>query len=134
MHTGYEIQRSILSQLHEGPSTAHQLWSRQALQTSSYEVGTQITNHFEVLEHTPDRIVVRAGDTPMKRDVRVDDGLFEISARVNDGEGVVEFGLKSVFFQGLGVMAKPPVVPPVAWLHRCYTKVLMETAVKNTVR
>lgn len=68
-----------------------------------------MTDHFEILEHNPDRILVRCGDSPLKTDVRESDGLFEVSARVNKDEGAAEFGLKSVFFQGLGKADKVPL-------------------------
>jgi hypothetical protein len=101
------------------------------LSSSQYDVGTQITDHFEVLEKTPETICVRAGDSPLKRDVRPSDGLFEMSARVKGD--AIEFGLKSVFFQGLGKPEGKPMTPWVEVAHRLYTKVLMETAIWNCI-
>lgn len=74
-----------------------------------------MTDHFEILEHAHDRILVRCGDSPLKTVVRDSDGLFEVSARVNKDEGVAEFGLKSVFFQGLGKADKVPLPGWVVW-------------------
>jgi hypothetical protein len=131
---GYAVQRAYLAKKYEGPSTAHQLWSTRSLRTSTYDVGTQMTDHFEILEHTPDRILVRCGDSPLKTDVRDSDGLFEVSARVNREEGVAEFGLKSIFFQGLGKVDKVPVPGWMVWAHLQYTKLLMETGIRNAMR
>jgi hypothetical protein len=93
-----------------------------------------MTDHFEILEHTLDRILVRCGDSPLKRDVRDSDGLFEVSAHMNSDEGVVEFGLKSVFFQGLGKTDKVPLPRWAVWAHLQYTKLLMETGIRNAMR
>ncbi|KAK2746876.1 hypothetical protein FQN55_005362 [Onygenales sp. PD_40] len=128
---GYAFQRSYLAHKYETPRTAHQLWSTSQLRTSTYPVGTEITDHFNVVEHTPSRIIVRCGDTPLDRGVRSSDGLFEISANIKKEEGVAEFTLKSVFYQGLGEAENEPMPKPIVWLHRQYTKLLMETAVSR---
>ena len=93
-----------------------------------------MTDHFEILEHTPDRILVRCGDSPLKTDVRDVDGLFEVSARVNRDEGVAEFILKCVFFQGLGKADKVPMPGWMIWAHLQYTKLWMETGIRNAMR
>ena len=69
----------------------------------------------------------------MKQDVRDSDGLFELSAVVKKDEGIAEFGMKSVFFQGFGKAVGAPMSAPVEFLHRQYTKLLMETAIQNVV-
>lgn len=133
---GYAYQRRFLEKKYRGPDTASQLWDRQALKTSSYPVGTQITDHFEVVAKTPTSIIVRCGDSPRKLDVRESDGLFEMMAEVKQAEGVVEFGLKSVFYNGLAQAdkeGKGPMTPWIQWLHAQYDKVLMETALRGSV-
>ncbi|RAK77654.1 uncharacterized protein BO72DRAFT_447804 [Aspergillus fijiensis CBS 313.89] len=137
---GYAYQRRYLSKKYESPATATDLWTREQLRSATYEVGTRITDHFEVVEKTPERIVVRCGDSPRKTGVRDSDGLFEISAVVKPEEGVAEFGLKSVFFKGTkndtgadGAGA-PPMPAHVFWLHKQYTKLWMETGVRNVLR
>ncbi|EAU37806.1 conserved hypothetical protein [Aspergillus terreus NIH2624] len=131
---GYAFQRAYLARKYQGPDTAAQLWSRDELRASSYDVGTLITDHFEVVEKTADRIVVRCGDSPRKQGVRESDGLFEMSAVVKPDEGVAEFGLKSCFFQGLGKAEAPPMPPHIVWLHKQYTKLWAETAIRNVLR
>ncbi|EEH39165.1 hypothetical protein PAAG_01627 [Paracoccidioides lutzii Pb01] len=131
---GYAIQRFYLTRTHKGPETSHQLWSKSQLRESTYPVGTEITDHFNVVEHAPSRIILRCGDSPLKRDVRTTDGLFEVSANINQEEAVAEFGLKSLFYQGLGKTDKEPIPRPIVWLHHIYTKLLMETAVRRLTR
>ncbi|KAI9641292.1 hypothetical protein NHQ30_010093 [Ciborinia camelliae] len=131
---GYKYQRHYLSQKYENhTTTSHQLWTPRALQTSTYEPGTQITDHFEVVSKTPTSIIVRCGDSPLKTGVRESDGLFEMSARIDRDEGVAVFELKSVFFKGTGTESKGPMPPHVEFAHRLYTKLWMETAVKNCI-
>jgi hypothetical protein len=133
-HIGYAYQRSYLEKKYKNDTTtAHQLWSRDELKASNYDVGTQITDHFEVVSKTPDSIVVRCGDSPLKTGVRDSDGLFEMSTAINKEEGVAEFRLKSVFYKGVGTATEKPMPPHIEFLHRLYTKLWMETAVQNVV-
>ena len=131
----YDIQRHYLSLKYRNTTTtSHQLWTRPALLESTYEPGTQITDHFEVLTKTPTSIIVRCGDSPLKREVRADDGLFEMEAEVNMEKGYAEFRLKSVFYQGMGKAEGPPMGPFMWWAHKMYTKGMMEGAVRNVKR
>jgi hypothetical protein len=132
--SGYIPQRAYLARKYKSPETADQLWERKDLLNSTYEVGTIITDHFQVLEKTEDRIVVRCGDSPRITEVRPSDGLFEMSAVIKQEEGVAEFTLKSCFYQGLGKSESEsgPMPAYMEWLHRQYTKLWMETAVQKT--
>ena len=136
--TGYAYQRQYLEKKYRSdPITKDHLWDTKDLATSTYEVGTKITDHFEVVSKTNDSIIVRCGDSPRNAGLRASDGLFEMSAHVDKDEGTVEFGLKSVFFNGLGT--KPdggnkvsgPMSPWIQWLHQQYDKILMESAWRN---
>jgi hypothetical protein len=132
--SGYAYQRRYLEKKYKNTTTtAHQLWSPEQLKTSTYDVGTQITDHFEVVSKTPEAIVVRCGDSPLKRDVRDSDGLFEMGVVVKRDEGVAEFRLKSVFYKGLGKADGKPMPEHIEFLHRLYTKLWMETAVRNVM-
>ncbi|TVY38618.1 hypothetical protein LCER1_G008841 [Lachnellula cervina] len=133
--TGYAYQRHYLSKKYQNTTTtAHQLWTRPELATSSYDVGTQITDHFEVVSKTPEAIVVRCGGSPLEQGVRASDGLFEMGVQIKKDEGVAEFRLKSVFYTGLGKAEGPPMPAHVFFAHKLYTKLWMETAVGNVVR
>lgn len=136
---GYWIQRRYLERKYRGEATKHQLWSTSDLRSSSYQPGTQITDHFEVVAKTDSSIIVRCGDSPRVQEVRESDGLFEMTAEVLREEGVVEFGLKSAFYNGLAKPDEKGEVKPamggfVQWLHQAYDKLLMETAVKYVTR
>ncbi|KAI5289272.1 hypothetical protein KEM52_000842 [Ascosphaera acerosa] len=132
---GYAFQRSYLAQRYQNPTTGHQLWDTSALRLSKYKVGTQITDHFEVVEKSPTRIIVRCGDSPLKRDVRASDGLFEMSAVIHQDKGYAELGLKSIFFTGTGDMkGRGPMGPFIEFLHRQYDRILIETAVWRLMR
>ncbi|KAH8593929.1 hypothetical protein B0O99DRAFT_688356 [Bisporella sp. PMI_857] len=132
---GYAFQRAYLERKYKNDTTtAHQLWSRSALQQASYEPGTQVTDHFEVVYKEPTKIAFRCGDSPLIRGPRPNDGLFEMVTNVKKEEGVVEFGLKSVFFAGNQKTEGKPMPDPIEWLHRLYTKLLMETALPRLQR
>lgn len=113
------------------------MWDTAALRTSDYPVGTQITDHFEVVSKNSNSIIVRCGDSPRIKDVRASDGLFEMLAEVKEETGEVEFGLKSVFYSGTLVpdaTSKEPMSPTIKWLHQQYDKVLMESAIRNCTK
>lgn len=135
---GYAYQRRYLEKKYRGPETAGHLWDRKELEESSYEVGTLITDHFEVVSKTPESVMVRCGDSPRMRDARESDGLFEMTAEVKQEQGVVEFGLKSVFYNGLSGYksgsAAGPMPSHIQWLHQQYDKVLMESAIRNVTK
>ncbi|KAN0101601.1 hypothetical protein V8E51_012111 [Hyaloscypha variabilis] len=131
---GYAYQRRYLEKKYRNDTTtAHQLWDTRELLESPYDVGTQITDHFEVVSKTPSSIVVRCGDSPLKTAVRDSDGLFEMGVEIKRDEGVAEFRLKSVFYKGLGKADAAPMPSHVEFAHRLYTKLWMESAVRNVV-
>jgi len=130
---GYETQRRYLERKYRSQETASQLWDTPELAASTYPVGTQITDHFEVISHTPTSIVMRCGDSPRNSEVRASDGVFEMTAVVDEKEGVAEFGLKSIFFQGEG-KSTGSIPSHIALAHRLYAKLLMEAAVRNVLK
>lgn len=136
-YSGYTPQRLYLqNKYRNNTTTAHQLWTKPSLLNSDYSPGTQITDHFEVLAKSPTSIVIRCGDSPLKSEVRPSDGLFEIGAKVNPDKGYAEFRLKSVFYQGLGKVEgnKQPMDGFMWWAHKQYTKLWMESAMRNVKR
>ncbi|KAK3053427.1 hypothetical protein LTR09_005596 [Extremus antarcticus] len=137
---GYAYQRRYLEKKYRGPDTAIHLWDNDALRTSNYEVGTVVTDHFEVLAKSENSIIVRCGDSPRTQTVRESDGLFEMVAEIKKEEGVAEFQLKSVFYNGIaqpdkeGGKLDEPMGPWTQWAHAQYDKVLMETAIRECMR
>lgn len=133
---GYAYQRRFLEKKYRGPDTAAQLWEKKDLQTSTYNVGTVITDHFEVVSKSSESIIVRCGDSPRVKEAREADGLFEMTAIVKKEEGVAEFGLKSVFFNSAsGYKSTTPPMPwHIQWLHQWYDKLLMESAIRNVTK
>lgn len=134
MLVGYAYQRRYLEKKYRGPSTTHQVWDTKDLKDSEYPVGTEITDHFEVIAHTDESVIVRCGASPSNKGVRPSDGLFEMRAEIKKEEGVAEFQLKSCFYQGLGKAEGRPMPPFIEFLHRQYTKLWMETAIRNCMR
>ena len=135
-HTGYRLQRNYLARKYQGAATAKQLWTVQQLRESKYERGTQLTDHFEVIEKTKTEIMVRCGDSPRNAGPRPSDGLFIIGTHVVKARGEVVLELKSVFFDSSrkieGIHSSVP-----SWIeypHRWYSRLLLETASWNLTR
>ncbi|KAK1753034.1 hypothetical protein QBC47DRAFT_404395 [Echria macrotheca] len=126
---GYQLQRRYLARKYQGPATASQLWTTQQLNTSTYDVGTQLTDHFEVIDKTPTEIVVRCGDSPRNMGPRASDGVFIISAEVDKEHNEAVVGVKSVFFDSSRKMEgiQGPVPYWIELPHRWYSRLLTET-------
>ncbi len=77
---------------------------------------------------------MRCGDSPLKTEVRDSDGLFEMGVKVDEEKGEAEFRLKSVFYKGLGTETEKPMPGYVEFAHRIYTKLWMESAIRNVAR
>ncbi|KAF5000045.1 hypothetical protein FGRMN_2056 [Fusarium graminum] len=127
---GYAIQRRYLDFKWRGPETENQLWDNEQLATSTYDRGTVITDHFEVVEKTSNSITVRCGDSPRNAALRASDGLFQISATIDKTREEVELRLKSVLFSSEGKVpgAKGPMPGHIEELHQWYARIWAETA------
>ena len=135
--TGYEIQRRYLARKYQDAQTAQQLWSTAQLASSTYEPGTQITDHFEVVEKTPTAITVRCGDSPLRRPGSRDaDGLFVIGARVDKQAGEVELALKGAFFTSARQVAGAhgPMPDWMAALHIWYSRIWMASGSRRLLK
>lgn len=125
------IQRNLLKCF---TTTDYHLWSKPDLLASPYNPGTTITDEFLVLQKSPDAILVRGGDKVTNQGLRPFDALIELTANVKPDEEVVEFGFKSVFFQGTGRAKGLPMPGFIVWLHEVYAKALLESGVLYVVR
>ncbi|KAK1230164.1 hypothetical protein PQX77_006758 [Marasmius sp. AFHP31] len=130
---GYVPQRTYLHKKYYGEKTKEQLWTPEELKQSPYELGTQITDHFEVIERSPNSIIVRCGDSPFNND-REMDGIFELASEVKREEGIAEFHLRTIMWQVKGKTDKPPMDSVAQWLHQQYDKLWMETGLWNVKR
>ncbi|KAL5042172.1 hypothetical protein BDW71DRAFT_217114 [Aspergillus fruticulosus] len=137
---GFAPQRILLALLHQETSRTDSaapgpapLWSPSELLASEYNLGTDIAGHFEVIERSKQghAILIRGGDRVSNRRLRPLDGFIELTASVDQQHGLVEFGCKTVFFQGLGLApgGKLPMPGPVVWLHEQYAKALLASGV-----
>lgn len=134
----FDVQRKYLTDkyAHLHGREDH-LWTPQQMLDSNYEVGTKIVDHFEVVESSAQNIALRCGDTPLNSGPREFDGLFSMRAKYLPDSEEVEFQLLSVFWNGsLDILtqsrpAQRPMPEHVEFLHRIYTKMLMESSVRS---
>lgn len=118
------------------PETAKHLWTAEELSKSTYEPGTLLTNHFEVVEKTAYEVFVRSGDSPANPGPRDSDGLFVISADVDKEHREAIVSLKSCFFissrkvEGI----QGPMQGIAEELHRWYSRVLLAAGARNLLR
>jgi hypothetical protein len=129
---GFSLQRILLSYFSN--QKAHELWRPAELLESKYHPGTTITNELVVLTKSQDRILIRGGDKVSKDGLRPMDALIELSVQVEPEENYVQFGFKSLFFQGLGTSERLPMPAFVVWLHDQYAKALLESGVRYVLK
>lgn len=81
------------------------------------------------------QVVVRCGDSPLNADHRPNDGLFSMEVTTDEKEQTATFHLKSVF---VNTTPEGKDAQPLPWrfqfAHRLYTKLWMETAVRNCMK
>ncbi|PNS18529.1 hypothetical protein CAC42_5068 [Sphaceloma murrayae] len=130
---GFAIQRRYLERKYRD-QTPNQLWDVKDLAENKYQVGTYITDHFEVISKTPESVVVRCGDSPRVQQPRASDGVFEMVALPDKEKGEVEFQLKSVFFNAETPSEKHSVPFHIEIAHRWYTKLWMESAIGSLMK
>ncbi|KAH6629140.1 hypothetical protein C7974DRAFT_181984 [Boeremia exigua] len=133
---GYRIQRRVLERKYRAlPGREDQLWDVKALEKSEYPVNTVITDHFEVVEHDANKVIVRCGDSPLVKEHRASDGLFSMEVTTDEKADTATFHLKSVFVnttpEGTGSEPQPAALQ---LAHRMYTKFWMEGATRKMLK
>jgi hypothetical protein len=62
----YRVQRRYLERKYRAlPGREDHLWDVKQLEKSEYPVGTKITDHFEVVEHTPEKVLASCFPAPV---------------------------------------------------------------------
>lgn len=120
---GFAYQRSYLDKKYRYlDGRQDHLWDKGDLLKSDYALGTKITDHFEVVDRSDKRVVVRCGGSPMDQGLRPGDGIFSMEVDTDPAKEEVMFHLKSVFFNSTpeGGRAKLPWWFDFA--HKQYTK------------
>ncbi|UPX20527.1 uncharacterized protein EKO05_0010756 [Ascochyta rabiei] len=130
---GFRVQRRFLERKYRAlPGRQDHLWDLKQLEASEYPVGEKITDHFEVVEHAPNKVVVRCGDSPLNQHHRASDGLFSMEVSTDDAKDTATFHLKSVF---VNTTPDGKDLDPLPWnfqlAHRWYTKLWMEGATRK---
>lgn len=95
-----------------------------------------MTDHFEVVDHTPNEILIRAGGTPREQGGRPADGLFAIGAVVDHDAQVARLTLKSCLFSSHQKIEgdKGPMPAPVELLHQWYSRIMLVSAASRLTR
>ncbi|KAH9903626.1 hypothetical protein F4778DRAFT_92014 [Xylariomycetidae sp. FL2044] len=115
--------------------TDDNLWDTKDLAVAKFEKGLRFSNHFEVVEHQGNEIVVRCGGSPLTTPgLRNSDGLIFFSAKIDREAQQAIFSLKSSLFSSAGDFAEGashPVPPKMTFVHRWYVRMLVQSAVAN---
>ncbi|KAI2606751.1 hypothetical protein GGR54DRAFT_643983 [Hypoxylon sp. NC1633] len=132
----YAPQRIIMMLANKGPRTEGQLFGRQQLASSNYELGTRFSDHFEVVERTSNSITVRSGGSPSEPGPREMDGLCVVSAKVDKATSTVDVSLKSSFFNSKVPDPDGKKLLPflVELLHRYYARAMVDSGARYLTR
>ncbi|KAJ8105081.1 hypothetical protein OPT61_g10395 [Boeremia exigua] len=130
---GFRVQRRFLEKKYRAlPGREDQLWDVKQLEKSEYPVGEKIADHFEVVEHDANKVIVRCGDSPLVQEHRASDGLFTMEVTTDEKADTATFHLKSVF---VNTTPEGKDLEPLPWkfqlAHRWYTKLWMEGATRK---
>ncbi|KAF2729425.1 hypothetical protein EJ04DRAFT_502327 [Polyplosphaeria fusca] len=130
---GFAYQRRYLERKYRGlEGREGMLWGREEMGRDGYPVGREIADHFEVVAHDGDKVIVRCGDSPLVRGTRPSDGLFTMEVKTDEEKGTATFFLKSVF---VNTTPEGRDAGPLSWrfhfAHRLYTQLWMETALRK---
>lgn len=94
-------------------------------------LGTNVTDHFVVIGKTPKSIVLWGASEPsenpgVSRDM---ENIAEIATDIDIDQGVAEFRLNNIFYNGVERTSKDLFPRPIVWLHFQYCKLLVEGGV-----
>ena len=78
---------------------------------------------------------MRCGDSPLNAGLRPSDGLFTMEVTEDPASNTATFHLKSVFVDtSPDGKSSSPMPGYMQWLHRVYTKIMMETSVRSLMK
>lgn len=137
-------------------ATKDDLWTKEELQKSKFEPGTQskppfdwkqltsesldtfFTNHFQVLSKAPDSLILRGCFNPRHHPPQPQpvDNLMKMEVLVEEEKESLAFRFKCITFDGTeAASTRPdPFGGFAGWLHRLYATVLLEAGVGNCTR
>ncbi|RAH64998.1 uncharacterized protein BO66DRAFT_432358 [Aspergillus aculeatinus CBS 121060] len=131
---GFSIQRNILTRIARNDTNkGSALWEKDQLLSSTYEPGTNVTDHFLILAKSPKSIVMWGAESPsddpgVRRPM---ENIAELTAELDLDRGVVEFRYKNIFYNGVERTSKALFPPPIVWLHFQYCKLLVKSGVSH---
>ncbi|KAI5860012.1 hypothetical protein GGS23DRAFT_599940 [Durotheca rogersii] len=131
---GFWAQSRFHERYDHPPGTEDHLWHVADLAVAKYEKGQKFSNHFEVVNREKTEVIVRCGGSPLQPGLRNSDGLVVISAKIDPVAQQAEFSLKSALFSSGGTFAEGaehPIPPTIAFLHRWYVRMLVESAMRG---
>ncbi|KAI1343695.1 hypothetical protein F5Y15DRAFT_174810 [Xylariaceae sp. FL0016] len=129
---GFWAQSKLQERYDHPAGTDDNLWHVKDLAVSAYPKGLRFSNHFEVVQHAGNEIVVRCGGSPLEPGLRNSDGLVFLSARIDKDAQVAEFSLKSALFSSAAPFVEGqghPIPPKITFLHRWYVRMLVQSAI-----
>ncbi|KAL7619471.1 hypothetical protein AAE478_010010 [Parahypoxylon ruwenzoriense] len=132
----YAPQRVLMTLALRNSKTESQLFSKQQLASSKYELGARLSDHFEVIERTGNSIVMRSGGSPLEPGPRDMDGLLVVSAKVDKEAGTVDVALKSAFFNSAAPVTdgKKPAPFFVELIHRYYSRAMVDSGARSLMQ
>ncbi|KAJ1323313.1 hypothetical protein MN608_11462 [Microdochium nivale] len=122
-------QRWLLTQIFRTPQNRHLKFSQHEIRESTFDVGTEFIDQFEVVERTPTSVIVREGGSPRQSAPRELDGLITTSARIDHEAGEVELTLSTTLFNGRERIldGSMPVPYLIELLHYLYARALVQS-------
>ncbi|CAJ2506254.1 Uu.00g003840.m01.CDS01 [Anthostomella pinea] len=131
---GFWPQSKLQERYDKPPGTDDNLWHTSDLAVSKFEKGLRFSNHFEVVEHQGNEIVVRCGGSPLEPGLRASDGLLFFSAKIDRESQQAHFSFKSAMYSSGAPYvegAEHGIPAKIGFLHRWYVRMLVQSAMGN---
>lgn len=127
--SAFEPQRWLFAKIFRTPENSHLKFSRREIAESTFEIGTEFIDQFQVVEWSKNEITMREGGSPRDTTPREVDGLITTTARIDREAGELELTLSTRFFKGRENVTdgSMPVPYLIERLHYLYARALVQS-------
>ncbi|KZL80122.1 hypothetical protein CI238_05395 [Colletotrichum incanum] len=131
----FNIQRKIMEKARKNESNATDLWEKEQLLKSTYQVGTIFADDFIVVDKSPNCLMFRGGLSPRvaPEGPREMDTFITLTTELDPQTRVARFNLKSMVLDGVSEGKGVPLGGVEIFLHQQYAKILLTAGVGHCV-
>ncbi|WQF85290.1 hypothetical protein CDEST_10304 [Colletotrichum destructivum] len=132
---GFNAQRKILEMARKNEANAGDLWEKEDLLRSTYQVGTILADDFIVVDKSPRSLMLRGGLSPRVAPdgPRELDTICNLTTELDPQTRVARFALQSLVLDGVSEGKAAPLGGVAVFLHQQYAKLLLTAGVDHCI-